>query len=127
MSFNGSTFQSVLLWKKWNFTQPLGCFFCHLLETLLHVVTGCRSYLEENRYTWCHSSALLAFANFFRTHSGSSLYVDLPCFFSPSIITGDIFHSDRILVTADKPINDMKSSVLSIIYRLRTPFYKASF
>ena len=33
--------------KKWNFTQSSDCSFCHLPETLLHVVAGCKSYLEE--------------------------------------------------------------------------------
>ena len=49
--------------KKWNFTQSSDCSFCHLPETLLHVVAGCKSYLEEGRYTWRHNSALQVLAN----------------------------------------------------------------
>ena len=77
--------------KKWNFAQSSECSFCHLPETLLHVVAGCKSYLEEGRYTWRHNSALQILANYFRASPGASLYVDLPCFHSPSIITGSCF------------------------------------
>ena len=97
--------------KKWNFTQSSDCSFCHLPETLLHVVAGCKSYLEEGRYTWRHNSALQVLANYFRATSGLSLYVDLPCFHSPCIITGDIFRPDLILVTTDKKIYILELTV----------------
>ena len=59
----------------------------------------------SNNATWS------ALANFFRAYSGSSFYVDLPCFYSPSIITGDIFRPDLILVTADKQIYTREPTV----------------
>ena len=99
--------------KKWNFAQSADCSFSHLPETLLYVVAGCKSYLKEYRYTWRHNSVLLVLANFFRAHSGSSLYVDLSCFYSPSIKTGDTLHPDLILVTADKQIHILQLAVRS--------------
>ena len=90
--------------KKWNFAQSSECSLCHLPETLLHVVAGCKSYLEEGRYTLRHNSALQILANYFRASPGTSLYVDLPCFHSPSIITGDNFRPDLVFVSLDNKI-----------------------
>ena len=67
--------------------------------------------LEEGPYTWRHSSALQILASFFRSHSGSSLYVDLPCFYSPSSIAGDTFRCDLIRVTTDRQIYILKHTV----------------
>ena len=44
--------------QKWNLSQSSDCSFCLKSETLLHVVAGCKTYLEEGRYTWRHNSAL---------------------------------------------------------------------
>ena len=97
--------------KKFNFTQSSDCPFCHLPETLLHVAACCKSYQEEGRYTWRQNSALQVLANYFRANSGLSLYVVLPCFHSPSIITGDIFRPDLILATTDKNIYILELTV----------------
>ena len=97
--------------KKWNFAQSSECSFCHLPETLLHVVAGCKSYLEEGRYTWRHNSALQIFANYVRASPGASLYVDLPCFHSPSIITGDNFRPDLVFVSPDNKIYILELTV----------------
>ena len=43
---------------KWKFSQSSDCPFCLCPESLLYVVSGCKSYLEEGRYTWRHNSAL---------------------------------------------------------------------
>ena len=37
--------------QKWNISQSSDWPFCLNLETLLHVVTGCKKYLVEGRYT----------------------------------------------------------------------------
>ena len=60
---------------------------CFQPETLLHVVAGCKKYLDEGRYTRRHNSALLFLANSFQTIEGSSFFADLNTFFSPSVIT----------------------------------------
>ena len=97
--------------KKWNFAQSSECSFCHLPETLLHVIAGCRSYLEEGRYTWRHNSALQILANYFRASLGASLYVDLPCLQSPSIITGDNFRPDLVFLSPDNKIYILELTV----------------
>ena len=55
------------------------------------------SYLDEGCVTWRYNSALKFIANTFQSIVGSTLYVDLPGFFSPSIITGNTFRPDLLL------------------------------
>ena len=68
---------------KWNFAQSSECSFCHLPETLLHVVAGCKSYLEEFRYTWRHNSALHILANYFRASVNGMQNITLLHGFTP--------------------------------------------
>ena len=74
------------------------CSFCLLPETLLYVVSGCKAYLEQGRYTWYHDSILNFLAMTFQSVHDSIIYVDLPGFISPSAITGDNLRLDLILV-----------------------------
>ena len=89
---------------RWNLSQTSDCSFCFHPESLLHVVAGCKTYLDEGRFTWRHNSALKFIANSFQSIVGSTLYVDLPDFLSPCIITGDTFRPDILLVTKDKKL-----------------------
>ena len=82
---------------KWKLSQSSDCSFCTCPESLLHVVSGCKSYLEEGRYTWRHNSALRFVASTLQSVRNSSLYVDLPGFLSPCIITGDQLRPDMLL------------------------------
>ena len=74
---------------KWKLSLSSDCSFCLCPESILHVVSGCKSYLEEGRYTWRHNSALHFVASTLQSLRNSSLYVDLPGFLSPCIVTGD--------------------------------------
>ena len=87
---------------RWNLSQSADCSFCLGPESLLHVVAGCKTYLNEGRFTLRHNSALLFIANSLQSIVGSTLYVDLSDFLSPCIVTGDAFRPDLLLVTADK-------------------------
>ena len=89
---------------RWNLSQTSDCSFCFHPESLLHVVAGCKTYLDEGRFTWRHNSALKFIANSFQSIVGSTLYVDLPGFLSPCIISGDTFRPDILLVTKDKKL-----------------------
>ena len=88
--------------SKWCIIQSSACSFCLQSETLQYIVSSCKSYLEQSRYTWRHTSVLNFIAN--TLSSGlqfSSSYVDLPAFLSPSLIIGDSFRPDLILITKD--------------------------
>ena len=83
---------------RWGLSPTSDCSKCFAPETLLHVVAGCQSYLE--RFTWRHDSILHFLATSLQTVSGSSLYVDLPGYKSPSIVTGDTYRPDLLLSTS---------------------------
>ena len=44
--------------QKWNLSQTSDYSFCLKSENLLHVLAGCKTYLEEGRNTWRHNSAV---------------------------------------------------------------------
>ena len=84
---------------KWSISQSAACSFCLQSESLQHVVSSCKSYLEDGRYTWRHNSALLSLAKTFSSFSDCLLYADLPSFLSPSVITGDSLRPDLVFIS----------------------------
>ena len=76
--------------------------FCLQSETLLHVVAGCSSYLD--RFTWRHDSILNFIANNLQSDHIQKIFADLPSFFNPSIITGDIYRPDLLILTKDNTL-----------------------
>ena len=85
--------------KKWNLSQTSDCSFCFLPETLLHVVAGCKTYLEQGRYTWRHNSILNFLATSLKAVNESTIYADIPGYLSPSIIIGENLRPDLLLKT----------------------------
>ena len=84
---------------KWGLSSTADCSFCLNPESLLHVVAGCNSYL--NRFSWRHDSVLNFIANILQPIHSEKLYVDLPGFLNPSIVTGDKYRPDLLLTTKD--------------------------
>ena len=82
---------------KWGLSSSADCSSCFCPETLLHVVSGCKTYLDEGRFTWRHNSVLNFIASSLLDVERSKLYVDLPGFISPSVVTGDQFRPDLLL------------------------------
>ena len=82
---------------KWKLSPSPDCSVCLHPESLLHVISGCKSYLEDGRYTWRHNSALHFVASTLQCIKNSTLYVDLPGFLSPCILTGDLLRPDLLL------------------------------
>ena len=66
------------------------------------MVAGCQSYLE--RFTWRHNSILNFLAKTLQSTTVAQLYADLPGFKCPSIITGDTFRPDLLLLTPNKSL-----------------------
>ena len=77
--------------------QSPSCSFCLQSETLQHIVSSCKSYLDHGRYYWRHNSVLLCLSKSLSYLPDWSIYVDLPLFPSPSLINGDTFRPDLIL------------------------------
>ncbi|CAB4035862.1 Hypothetical predicted protein, partial [Paramuricea clavata] len=80
---------------KWGILSNSDCSFCLNPESLLHVVAGCQTYLP--RFTWRHDSVLNFIAQTLQPVNNSNLFVDLPGYKSPSIVTGDTFRPDLLL------------------------------
>ena len=66
-------------------------------ETLQHIVSSCKHYLDHGRYNWRHDSVLLCLLKSLSHLTDWSIYADLPSFPSPCLITGDSFRPDLIL------------------------------
>ena len=84
--------------SKWGISSTSDCSFCLQLETLLHVVAGCQKYLD--RFTWRHDSILNFLTKTLSVLDDCKLFVDLPGFESPSIVTGDEYRPDLLLLTS---------------------------
>ena len=67
-------------------------------ETLQHIVSSCKSYLDDGKYTWRHNPVLSDLAKSMSSIKNASLYADLPSFPSLSLITGDSLRPDLVLV-----------------------------
>ena len=89
---------------KWSTGQSSACSFCLQSETLQHVVSSCKSYLDQGRYTWRHDSVLNFIANTLSALPSCSIYADLPAFLSPSLVTGDSLRPDLFLITKNNTL-----------------------
>ena len=96
---------------KWGISSSSDCSLCLQPESILHVVAGCSSYLNQGRYTWRHNSVLQFIANSLSAIKDIILYVDLPSFNSPSIITGDSQRPDLLITTSDKHLYILELTV----------------
>ena len=85
----------------WSLSATSDCSFCLQLESLIHVLAGCKTYLDQGRYTWRHNSALSFIAQTLQSINCAKLYVDLPGYLSPCSITGDKLRPHILLSTAD--------------------------
>ena len=63
----------------WNISPTSDCSSCSQPESLLHVVAGCKTYLDQGRFTWRHNSALNFLSQTFQAIGSSKLYVDPSC------------------------------------------------
>ena len=94
---------------KWGITSSPECSFCLYPETLLHVVAGCNSYLD--RFTWRHDSVLNFIANNLPSTQIQKIFADLPSFSNPSIITGDDYRPDILILTKDNTLYVLELTV----------------
>lgn len=95
--------------NKWGVSSSSECSFCLHPETLLHVVAGCNSYLD--RFTWRHDSILNFMANNLPSDHIHKIFADLPSFSNPSIITGDVYRPDLLILTKDNTLYVLELTV----------------
>ena len=96
---------------KWSIGQSSACSFCLQSETLQHVVSSCKSYLDQGRYTWRHDSVLNFIASTLSALPSCSIYADLPAFLSPSLVTGNSLRPDLLLITKNKTLHILELTI----------------
>lgn len=81
---------------RWRTSTSSRCSLCQSQETLQHVVSGCKSALEEGRYTWRHDSVLLAIAKMLTSSKENKVYCDTKNtpFAKPDVISGSELRPD---------------------------------
>ena len=82
--------------QKWGKALTKICDCCPEVQTLNHVVAACKSALREGRYTWRHNSILLNLSLIIKSKV-KDLYVDLPDYLSPTMITGEDLRPDMVI------------------------------
>ncbi|CAB3997596.1 reverse transcriptase [Paramuricea clavata] len=96
---------------KWGISPTSECSFCLNPESLLHVVAGCKTYLNEGRFMWRHDSVLNFIASILKSVNHCNLYADLPGYISPSVITGDELRPDLLITLENKCIYILELTV----------------
>ena len=87
---------------KWGITNSAKCLFCDENQTLQHVVSACRSSLNDGRWNWRHDSILINIARMISKIQDVKVYCDVTDseFQTPSVITGDDERPDIVFVNA---------------------------
>ena len=78
------------------------CSFCLVQESLLHVISGCKAYLQQVCYTWRHDSIFLFIPKIFQSLQQAKIFADLPGFISTFVITGEDLRPDLLLSISDE-------------------------
>ena len=104
--------------SRWGKTISQSCDMCGNRETMLHVLSGCPTALEQGRYTWRHDSILARISSFITTDSESDVEVFCDAGGRAWTIPPDI------LPTSDRPdlvILSRKNKSISI-FELTVPY-----
>ena len=96
---------------KWGISATSECSFCLEPESLLHVVAGCKTYLNQGRFTWRHDSVLNFIASTFKSLDHSNPYAYSPGYVSPSVLTGDELRPDLLITLEKKCIYVIKLTI----------------
>ena len=96
--------------KRWGLSSSSDCSFCLTQESLLHIVSGCKVYLQQGRYTWRHDSILII-ATTFRSLQHAKIFADIPGFPSTSIIIGHDLRPDLLLSLSNKSLYILELTV----------------
>ena len=87
---------------KWGKTTSSLCLHCNKNQTLGHVVAGCETSLREKRYNYRHDSVLLNLGRIFESVKSIDIYIDIPGYKCPTMITGENQRPDLIVISSNK-------------------------
>ena len=103
------------------------CDLCGKKQTRHHVMSFCKTALNQARYTWRHNSVLKTIASHLQsvlTPLNASLFVDIPGYLNPS----EIFESARsdLLVVCGDSISAMEFTCCFELNMKKAGDYKAT-
>ena len=108
--------------KQWGKRTSNKCHFCDGVETTQHILNGCKTFLDEGRYTWRHDNILHYLYAILKDEDIEDIevYADLPNKQAPG---GGTIPPD-VVVTAERPdlVIVNKSTKEVQIYELTVPF-----
>ena len=87
---------------KWGKTTSFLCLHCNKNQTLGHVVAGCETSLREKRYTYRHDSVPFNLGRIFESVKSIDIYIDIPGYKCPTMITGENQRPDLIVISSNK-------------------------
>ena len=87
---------------KWGKTTSSLCLHCNKNQTLGHVVAGCKTSLREKSYNYRHNSILLNLGRILESIKSIDIYIDIPGYKCPTIITGENQRPDLIAILNNK-------------------------
>ena len=87
---------------KWGKTTSSLCLHCNKNQTLGHVVAGCETSLREKSYNYRHNSILLNLGRILESIKSIDIYIDIPGYKCPTMITGENQRPDLIVISSNK-------------------------
>ena len=95
------------------------CLFCNENQTLQHVISSCKTSLNEGRWNWRHDSILINISRILSKIPDVKAYCDVENteFLTPAIITGDSERPDIVV------IKDKECKVLELTIGFETKFF----
>ena len=82
----------------WGQSNDSSCSACSKTKTPLHIVAGCKAYLQETHYDWRYNSVLLFRTKTFMKIQGTEIFSDLDDYRSPSILTFELLRPDLLII-----------------------------
>ena len=75
------------------------------------MVAGCTPYPNDGRITWRHDTMLQFIAKSLKSIPDSVLYADLPCYITPSVVSGNSLLPDLLLTVSSKRLYILELTV----------------
>lgn len=104
--------------RRWGKVISQSCDLCGNPETIAHVLSGCKTMLDQGRYTWRHDSVLNKIVEFVNNTEAKHILVNSDLGDKPWTIPPDI------LATSDRPdlvVLDLTNKCVSIL-ELTVPY-----
>ena len=100
--YTNNTLANANNMRKWGKVVSPLCSHCNKNQTLGHVIGGCEIVLREKRYNFRHDSILLNLGKILESVKSIDLYIDIPGYKNPTIITRESQRPDLLVIFESK-------------------------